>query len=149
MREWSDDELLAAVKDLLESEVPFGADEVAMGLFTWRTVDAELAVLTADSVLEPYADVRAASEARTLTFAAQEVQVVVQITERADHRQLLGQLVPGRPAHVLVRQGDEAVRTVEADHLGRFVINDLGPGGPLSLRCSWSEGAVTTDWVLV
>jgi hypothetical protein len=148
MREWSDDELLAAVKGLSDSQVPFGANETAMELFTWRTVDAELAALTADSALETPAGVRAASAARTLTFAAQEVQVIVQITETTGQRQMLGQLVPGRPAQVLVRQG-EVVHTVEADDLGRFVINELGPGGLLSLRCSWSEGAVTTDWVLV
>ena len=148
MREWSDDELLAAVKSLSDSQVPFGADDAAMALFTWRTVDAELAALTADSALEAPVGVRAASEPRTLTFATQDVQVVVQITESAGQRQLLGQLVPGRSAQVSVRQG-EAVRTVEADHLGRFVINDLDHRGPLSLLCSWSEGTVTTDWVLV
>jgi len=148
MREWSDDELLAAVKDLSDSLVPFGANEAAMELFTWRTVDAELAALTADSAIDEPAGVRAASEARTLTFTAQEVQVIVQITERAGQRQMLGQLVPGRPAQVLVRQG-ELIRTIVADPLGRFVIDDLGPHGPLSLRCSWSEGAVTTDWVLI
>lgn len=148
MREWSDDELLAAVKDLSDSQVPFGANEAAMELFTWRTVDAELAALTADSAMEELVSVRAASEAHTLTFAAQDIEVIIQITERAGQRQMLGQLVPGRPAQVLVRQG-ELVHTVEADGLGRFVIDDLGPRGPLSLRCSWSEGAVITDWVLV
>lgn len=148
MSEWSDDDLLAAVKDLSGSQVPPGAADAAMGLFTWRTVDAELAVLTADSVLEAPAGVRGASEARTLTFATQDVQVVVEITESAGRRQLLGQLVPGRPGQVSVRQG-AAVRTVEADHLGRFVIDDLGPRAPLSLRCSWGDGAVSTDWVLV
>jgi hypothetical protein len=148
MYEWSDDDLLAAVKDLSVSQVPSGAADAAMELFTWRTVDAELAVLTADSALEAPAGVRGPGEARTLTFAAQDVQVVIQITESAGQWQMLGQLVPGRPAQVSVRQG-EVVRTVEADRLGRFVINDLGPRGPLSLRCSWSDGAVTTDWVLV
>jgi hypothetical protein len=148
MREWSDDELLAAVKGLSDSQVPFGADDAVMELFTWRTVDAELAALAADSVLETPVGVRTASEARTLTFAAQDVQVVVEITESAGQRQMLGQLVPGRSAQVSVRQGG-VVRTVEADRLGRFVINDLGPRGPLSLRCSWSDGAVITDWVLV
>jgi hypothetical protein len=148
MSEWSDDDLLAAVKDLSGSQVPSGAADAAMELFTWRTVDTELAVLTADSALETPAGVRGDSEARTLTFAAQDVQVIVEITESAGQRQMLGQLVPGRPAHVSVHQG-KAVRTVEADRLGRFVIDDLGPRGPLSLRCSWSEGSVTTDWVLV
>lgn len=147
-REWSDDELLAAVKDLSDSQVPCGANDAAMKLFTWRTVDAELAVLITDSALEAPVGVRAASEARTLTFAAQDVQVVVEISEIASQRQMLGQLVPGRPAQISIRLG-EVVRTVEADSLGRFVINDLGPQGPLSLRCSWSDGAVTTDWVLV
>jgi hypothetical protein len=147
MREWSDDELLATVRGLSDSQVPLGANDAAMELFTWRTVDAELAVLTADSVLETPAGVRAAGKARTLTFAAQDVHIVVEITERVGQRQMLGQLVPGRPAQVSVRQG-EVVRTIEADHLGRFVINDLGPRAPLSLRCSWSDGSVTTDWVL-
>jgi hypothetical protein len=146
MSEWSDDDLLTAVKDLSGSQVPSGA-AAAMELFRWRTVDAELAVLTADSMLEAPAGVRGASEARTLTFVAQDVQVVVEITESAGQRQMLGQLVPGGPAHVSVHQG-KVVRTVEADRLGRFVIDDLGPHGPLSLRCSWSEGSVTTDWVV-
>jgi len=148
MSEWSDDELLAAVKDLSGSQAPAGAADAAMELFTWRTVDAELAALMTDSALEAPAGVRGASEARTLTFAAQDVQVVVEITENADSRQLLGQLVPGRPGQVSVRQGG-VVRTVEADDLGRFVIDDLGPRGPLSLRCSWNGGSVITDWVLV
>jgi hypothetical protein len=148
MSEWSDDDLLAAVKDLSGSRVPPGATDAATELFTWRTVDAELAVLTADSALEAPAGVRGATEARTLTFAAQDVQVIVEITESAGRRQMLGQLVPGQSGHVSVRQG-KVVRTVEADGLGRFVIDDLGPRGPLSLRCSWSDGSVTTDWVLV
>ena len=148
MRGWSDDELLAVVQDISHSQVPLGANDAAMELFTWRTVDAELAVLTADSALEEPVGVRGASQARTLTFAANDVQVVVEITERAGERQMLGQLAPGRTAHVEVRQ-DAAVHTVEADAVGRFMIADLGSGGPLSLRFSWGDGAVITDWVVV
>lgn len=148
MSEWSDDDLFAAVKDLSRSRVPQGAADAAMELFTWRTVDAELAVLIADSVQDMAAGVRGTGEARTLTFAAQNVQVVVEIAESAGRRQMLGQLVPGGPARVSVRQG-EVIHTVEADHLGRFVIEELGPRAPLSLRCSWRDGSVTTDWVLV
>lgn len=148
MRMWSDDELLAVVQDLSDSQAPPGANETAMELFSWRTVDAELATLTADSALDEMVGVRGTSEARTLTFATDEVQVVVEITEFADGRQMLGQLVPGRTAQVTVRHGAN-VCTVEADVLGRFVISDLRSEGPLSLRCSWSDGAVTTDWVLV
>src|SRR5215204_6576967 len=131
MRRWSDDELLAVVHGLSDSQVPLRANEAAMELFTWRTVDAELAVLTADSALDEPVGVRGAGQARTLTFVANDVQVVVEITERAGGRQMLGQLVPGRKAHVAVRQGAN-VRTVEADALGRFVIADLGSEGPLS-----------------
>lgn len=148
MSEWSDDQLLAAVKDLSGSRMPSGADNAAMELFTWRTVDAELALLTADSVMETTAGVRGASEPRTLTFGAPGTEVLVEISESAGQRQMLGQLVPGRSARVSVRQGD-VVRTVDADDLGRFVVNDLGQRGPLSLRCTWSDGAVTTDWVLI
>lgn len=148
MRRWSDDELLAVVQGLSDSQVPLGADAAAMELFTWRTVDTELAALTADSALDEPVGVRGVSPVRTLTFAANDLQVVVEITERAGERQMLGQLVPGRAAQVAVRQGT-AVRTVEADALGRFRIAGLGSAGPLSLRCSWSDGAVITDWVLV
>lgn len=149
MQDWSDEELLAVVKDLSDSQVPVGANDAATELFTWRSVDAELAALATDSALDELAGVRGSRQARTLTFAAHDVQVVVELTELAGERQLLGQLVPGRTARVSVRLGDTVVRVVEADDLGRFAVNDLGPGGPLSLRCSWSDGSVTTDWVLV
>jgi hypothetical protein len=147
MSEWSDDQLLAAVRDLSGSRIPSGADDSAMALFTWRAVDTELAQLTADSVLEESTGVRGSSGPRTLTFAGKDVQVIVEISDSAGRTRMLGQLVPGRPARVSVHRGG-GVRTVEADHLGRFAVDDLGRG-PLSLRCSWSDGSVATDWVLV
>jgi hypothetical protein len=118
--------------------------------FTWRTIDAELAALAYDSVIDrPTSNVTRGSEGpRMLTFEAPQLTVELEVTTQGSRRQLVGQLIPPRRARVAVRHhGGTAL--VEADELGRFSAGDL-PRGPSSLRChlSGSEGTpIVTDWV--
>lgn len=117
--------------------------------FTWRTAAAELAELTADSLLDgPVAAVRGEPQARTLTFGTGELTIEVEVTAAGPRRRMLGQLVPPQPATIEVCQ-PQAIRTVEADQLGRFAVDNLA-AEPVSLRCHLPERpAVTTEWVTV
>lgn len=151
-----EEELLAELREAGRLDpVPQEALAAAKVGFVWRTIDAELAELTYDSLLEdqPLAGVRgtpASDAARFLSFASELAQLTVEIeaVTEGGRRRLVGQLVPPQPGEIEVRHAAGSV-TVEADELGRFSAGDLAPG-PVSLRCRGASGAdVATDWVLV
>ena len=132
--------------------VPTAVREAARASFTWRTIDAELAELAYDSVLDDarLAGVRSGEALRTLTFEGPDVTVEVEVTEIGDRRRLLGQLVPPQAGRIEVRH-PAGVVTVEADEIGRFSASGV-PAGPVSLRCRVrdSEGSpLETSWVVV
>ena len=146
-----DERLLAELGELLgrATPPPGWVIEAAKRSYTWRTVDAELAELTADSRLdrEP-AGVRGAAEPRALTFEARDLVIEVEVSVSGAERRMLGQLVPAQRARIEVRQDEEA-STVEADELGRFVVERLR-ARPVSLRCHLAgRGPVVTEWVAV
>lgn len=136
-----DDELLARLDELLSArtEPPPGVVDAAVELFTWRTVDAELAALTADSLLdEQPAGVRAAAQPRILTFEAGALTIEVEVDAGPGGRRLLGQLVPAQTAELELR-GDGAPVTGTADEMGRFVL-PLGPTRQrIALRCRLAD----------
>ncbi|HSK26532.1 MAG TPA: hypothetical protein VK894_06440 [Jiangellales bacterium] len=129
--------------------VPEVLVEAAKASFTWRTVDAELAELVADTALEARA-VRGQGGPRLLTFAAGPTTLVVEVDASGAGRRLLGQIVRPRRAEVEVRHAGGTV-SVAADDLGRFRV-DTVPAGPLSLSCRFPEAGeqpVVTSWVTV
>lgn len=130
--------------------IPTDAVAAARAAFLWRTIDAELAELTYDSLFEDkeLAGVRGAADARCLTFTTEDLTVELEASAAGPGRRLLGQLVPPQPGEVEVRHAGGTV-TVPADELGRFSADVLP--GPVSLRCrgTRSGGPVTTDWVVV
>lgn len=137
---------LAKVVDPVPSEVSFAAK----GSFAWRRIDADLAELTFDSLLEDaaMAGVRGGDTVRLVSFEAGDVSVEVEITEAGARRRLIGQLVPPQVARVEIRTADDH-REVDADELGRFAVDQLPPG-PASLRCRLSSGRVVeTGWVVL
>lgn len=121
-----DDALLAQLGDVLRryDDPPRDVLVAAKELFTWRTVDAELASLTFDSLLddEP-AGVRTTAVApRVLTFEADGLAVEVEVeTDAGSQRRLAGQLVPAQTAELELVTPQRTFRTT-ADHLGRFVV---------------------------
>jgi hypothetical protein len=123
----------------------------AKSSFVWRTLDAELAELVYDSVLEEsaLAGVRSSQPPQLLTFEAPALTIEIEAAATGSRRRLVGQLVPPQPGHVEVRHTGGTV-TVDADEMGRFTADDLTPG-PVSLRCYGigESVGVTTDWVLV
>jgi hypothetical protein len=148
--ELSDDELLAELGGVLAQVAgpPPEAIQAAKGLFTWRTIDAELAELAHDSLLDPVeAGVRTTGQPRILTFAAGELTVEVEVDETPGARRLIGQLTPPGPARHELRSPAEPVLG-EADALGRFVLALPAERQRSSLRVESPGGAVAeTSWV--
>jgi hypothetical protein len=124
--------------------------DAARASLTWRTIDAELAALQFDSVVDLAATgVRSSEGPRLLTFAAPGLSIEVEVSPIGPRRQLVGQLVPAQPARIDVRHAG-GVTTVQADHLGRFGADAIS-AGPVSLRCHLGDTPsslpVVTEWI--
>lgn len=144
-----DDALLAALAELLHTRQEPPADLVQIGkeLFAWRTVDAELAAVSFDSLVDAGASVRADDESRMLVFAAGEHAVDVEVLDGPAGRRLIGQLTPPGPAEVRLRTMAEVVHTA-ADDLGRFVL-PLGPPSVAALRWTVPGGGAFVSSAVV
>jgi hypothetical protein len=146
---YDDEQLLVALRAALDGVDPVPDTVVAAGrdAFAWRTIDAELAALSYDSLLDDkeLAGVRAGGEsARMLTFEAHQLTVEVEV----EHGRLIGQLVPPQSGEVEVRHAGGSL-TVQADEIGRFVAEPVARG-PFSLRCrTASATAIVTDWIVL
>lgn len=155
MHDEADDELERELRTVAAAidPVPSILLRAAVDAFTWRTVDAELAELAFDSLVDQdeAALVRGAGQARLLSFETSDITIEVEVTEAGPSRRLIGQLAPGREANVDIRQAREVI-SVRTDELGRFTV-DAVPAGPISLRCSTAEQAggrtIVTDWVSI
>jgi len=128
-------------------------DEVmlaARSAFAYRSLDAELAQLTADSVTDDsrLALVRSVGTPTLLTFDAPGLTVELEVLVDGRRRRVFGQLVPAGPGRIEVRHRAGTAQ-VEADDVGRFTVEDLPPG-PVSLRCQGAAAGrwVETDWFL-
>lgn len=123
--ERDDDALLVELGEVLRmnDQPPADVIDTAKELFTWRTVDAELAALTFDSLLddEPAAVRSTAVAPRVLTFETDDVTVELEVEERPSGRRLLGQLVPAGAAAVVFTAGGRRAEAT-ADELGSFVV---------------------------
>jgi hypothetical protein len=159
-----DDELLRDLRAVVErvDPPPPSLTAAAQALLSWRTVDAELAELVFDSLVdEPgvltrgarSGDAALAASARLLSFEASGLTIAVEVVDAGDageRRRLTGQLDPAQPARVEVRDR-RGILPLDADRLGRFTA-DVG-AGPVSLRCrvgaTPGRGVVVTDWVVL
>jgi hypothetical protein len=152
----SDDALMARLGQLFREydAPPETAIELARQSFGLRTIDAELAALTADSRAEgQLAGVRAVGTdagPRLLTFEAAGLAVEVEVSGSGRVRRLLGQLLPPGPATIEVRQPSATVPLrVDSDERGRFAVDDVEPG-PVSLVCHrGGRRSVATAWTTV
>ncbi len=142
-----DDELwLAELKDALHEavHVPRSVLEAGYSAYAWRTIDAELAELTYDSITEDPALAGARSEQaplRALTFATGSVTLELQIEGPV----VLGQVVPPRAGELLVSLQDGSSSTVAVDDLGCFTVDPI-PAVPFRLRLA-GEPPVATGWI--
>ena len=124
--------------------IPREVIKAALESRVWRRVDAELADLVYDSVVDT-ALVRNSRGARQLTFEASMLTVEVEVGPAA----LDGQLVPPQPAQVQLRHR-RGTLTVAADRLGHFRLDEI-PDGPVSFRCQPDHEGVPTEtaWVVI
>src|SRR4051794_11693435 len=151
----ADDEDSALFREL--SRVVAAADPVpaevlaaAKATFTWRTIDAELAELSFDSLLDDEAVlVRGSDQPRLLTFEGTSVTIELVVVADAAFRRVVGQLVPEQRATIeVVHSGGTA--SAVADDLGRFRAETVGPG-PMRIRVVPETGRpiTETDWVAI
>jgi len=152
MRDERDEELteelrrLAARLDPVPPELLRGA----AAAFAWRDIDAELAELVFDSLIDnsEAALVRGSPDQRLVSFAGGGLTIDVEVSGTGAARTVMGQIAPPQRGLVEIRRRQETM-TVEADELGRFQAGPLPPG-PLSLRLRPDEGSpVVTDWLAV
>jgi hypothetical protein len=148
-----EDELFRRLTEMLSPQhnPPAMVTELAKQSFALRTIDAELAELTADSLVEgTAAAVRRGAQVdvpRLLTFETTGLLVELEVGGSARRHRILGELVPSGPATIELRQpGAAGPRLIEADEDGRFVIEEL-LAEPFNLTCRRpGRNPVTTEW---
>ncbi|WP_448317126.1 hypothetical protein [Streptomyces sp. CO7] len=126
--------------------VPTALREAALAAFALHDLDARLAELTFDSLLDA-APVRGTEDGpRMLTFAAGDLTVDVEVGEDG----LLGQLLPPQAAgvEVLTRPAPEAAARCAADETGGFSCA-VEVTGPFALRVRAGDEVVVTEWLRV
>lgn len=149
----ADEELLARLGALIPrmTELPAEQRDFARDLFVWRTVDAELAELAEDSLLdlEPTGQrTRAGTQPRLLTFAADGLTIEAEVDTSPGGRRLIGQIVPAGVADVALQSAEVQAQT-RADGRGRFVLPLPGREVRMRMRCVVGQRTVETAWVLV
>lgn len=150
MSESTPDPMFATLRNVIDraDPVPQAVVDAARAAYTWRTIDAELAELTADSAMTAAA-VRSSSAPRLLTFEGAGVEVEVEVAHTGTTRHLSGQLVPMGPAHITIRWSSGSQDTT-ADDLGRFTV-DRVPAGSVSLVIlrPATEQPIVTSWISI
>jgi hypothetical protein len=119
---------------------------------TWLRVDAELAELLSDSIVddERLALVRSSGGVRAVTFEADGFAIELDILDDGAQRTLVGQLVPAASAEIEVQSG-EASTKVTADEHGRFRAENV-PAGRMRLRVTGHPAAAApteTSWITI
>jgi hypothetical protein len=135
---------------------PEQVSEFGKAALGWRHLDADLAELLSDSVLEEKTFELArgtGTGARSLTFTATELTIDVEIHQDDGQRTLLGQLSPPPAAATIeVERMDDELLSADTDQLGRFRVS-FPAGGQIRLRVvdrdRGSRVVVVTSWVAV
>ncbi len=146
MTDYTDEQLLTLLRAALEAEnpPPTNVDAVADLTYAWRTIDADLAALSYDSVLEP-ATTRDDGSVRTLAFELND-DVRIDIRIDAERTRIVGQVEPAAEgtAELIHREGAE---TVDIDDFGVFVFEAIA-SGPVSILIKVGDRSVRTEWFL-
>jgi hypothetical protein len=133
--------------------VPQLLQDGARAAFTWRTVDAELAELMRDSAEaegEAGALVRSGGHGpRQLSFESPRLGIELEVTATGPReRRLDGQLLPPASATVTVERPGEDGVSVQADDLGRFVLEGL-KAGVVRLHIALRGAQIAIPWTTI
>src|ERR1700694_3347436 len=122
-----EEQLLADLRQLgrVFDPVPAHVLFAARGSLAWRRLDAELAELSFDSLVDgdlELAGVRSRDDSvRLVSFDGPDLTVEVEVAAVGDHRRLVGQLVPPQAATIEIRAaGSGDALDADVDALGRF-----------------------------
>jgi len=146
--EWTDDELLQELRSALQEEpVAESVIRAAQAAFTWRTVDAELELLSleAGDELAAAALMRGGAGAQG-SFAFHGERLIVEI--EVDGAGIVGQLTPPQPGQVTLVSAEGPQATAQADEVGYFTFPPPAPG-PLRLDCRLGADRFVTEWVTI
>ncbi|MFH9401985.1 hypothetical protein [Streptomyces sp. NPDC017638] len=122
--------------------VPPELVQSALDAFALHDLDARLAELTFDSLVDALPVRGALDPPRMLTFRAGELTVDVEVTGDG----LIGQLLPPRSARIELLGGPGHVRPLTTDSFGRFT-GDRPPTGPFALRLRTGAEVIVTEWL--
>lgn len=148
-----DDELERRLRALATEADPPPAlvVDAAKAAFALRDLDAELAVLVADSAVDDPAVLTRAvvSDVRMLSFECGDVAVELDVeTDPLSRRVRLSGLAVGAVGAVVLVRSDARISADLAGD-GRFVVENVAPG-PLRLELTTPDGRrVTTSWIHV
>ncbi|MGV9499979.1 hypothetical protein [Streptomyces sp. NPDC003642] len=122
--------------------VPPELQQLAVDAYALHDLDARVAELAFDSLVDALPVRGAPAAPRMLTFRAGEVTVDVEVTEDG----LMGQVLPPQPARIEVLGGPRPGSPLTADDLGRFTA-DTPLSGPFALRLRTGADVVVTEWL--
>jgi hypothetical protein len=127
--------------------VPPDVTDFAKAALSWRTIDAELAQLSYDSIDETTsATVRSTSSARIVGFETGEW--MIDLEHDAATGELRGQIQPASRLEIELHVVG-AVLVTETDDLGRFSFDGVEAGPvALVLRVEGDE-TVKTEWIVL
>jgi hypothetical protein len=132
--------------------VPQLLEDGARAAFTWRTVDAELAELMRDSAEaeeEAGSLVRGGQGPRQLSFESPRLGIELEVTATGPReRRLEGQLLPPAAATVTVERPGQDGLSVQADELGRFVLDGLR-AGVVRLHVALRGAQIAIPWTTI
>ena len=116
----------------------------AEAAFAWRTVDAELASLAYDSLLDDGIMFRARARVprRTIIFERDQIRIELEVTPEG----VVGQLTPADTAEVVLEGLDGVIDETTTDESGSFVV-DAPVVSPVRLRVSNGGSQLVTDWI--
>jgi hypothetical protein len=126
--------------------VPDALVLIAKESFTWRTVDAELAELVFDSLVDETVGVRSSAgpgQVRSMSFETSTGAVELEV----DGPRIVGQIVPAAAAIVELRHPSGTI-VDRSDDWGRFRIDGV-PRGPVRITVTGPVPAISTDWFVV
>jgi hypothetical protein len=120
----------------------------AQAAFTWRTVDAELEILSLDAGLEHAgaAQVRSTGPGSPRMFAFHGERLSVEL--EIDDAGIVGQLTPPGAGQVTLMTPDGPHATTQTDEIGCFTLPPPPPG-PIRLDCRVGTDHVVTEWTTV
>jgi hypothetical protein len=145
----ADEALMRALAEALGTrQPPIDLVPRCEGLLSWIDIDAELAMLLDEPVMEAAGTRGAASPTSTLVFTVDDGTCVIELVPERDV--LRGQLLGGDAQQVIVRTASGSVHPAVVDESGNFALEDPPTGTiRLELELFPESRRIHTDWFVV